>query len=70
MYQVPARYDGLDNDDDLSIDEVGETESEVTFFNAVYPEIGMHYWVTGSTRLTGSASYFITSDGRDSDFWF
>ena len=40
-----------------------------TFF-AIYPEIGVHFWLTGKTRLTASGSHFINSEGRDHDFWF
>lgn len=38
-------------------------------FAAVYPEVGVHYWVTHDTRLTFNARYMVTTEGRDHDFW-
>lgn len=35
---------------------------------AIYPEAGIHYWITENFRVTGSASYYVSSKGRDSDF--
>jgi len=68
--QVSARDDGIDNDDDGSIDERGETKSDPNFLASVYPELGAHFWLNSSTRLTASAQYHLTTEGRDSDFWF
>lgn len=62
--------DGLDNDDDGAIDEVGELDIEFDgWLSAVYPEVGVHFWATGHGRLTGFARYLITTDGRDTDDW-
>lgn len=65
-----AVSDGRDNDDDGSIDERGERRADPEFMASVYPELGMHYWLTSDLRLTASAQYHFTTDGRDSDFWF
>lgn len=65
-----AVTDGRDNDDDGSIDERGERKSDPEFMASVYPELGVHWWVTSDLRLTTSAQYHFTTDGRDSDFWF
>ena len=35
---------------------------------AVYPEVGCHFWCNSRWRLTASASYQFTTDGRNSDF--
>lgn len=35
---------------------------------AIHPEAGINYWITENFRVTGSASYYVTSAGRDSDF--
>jgi hypothetical protein len=40
------------------------------FIASVYPEVGIHFWLTGSTRLTAGAQYHVTPQGRDDDFWF
>jgi len=61
-------------------DEVTGTHGSLTFsatdeedlargFAAVYPEIGAHLWITRSTRRTASASHYVTTEGRDFDFW-
>lgn len=68
--QVGARDDNIDNDDDGAIDERGETRTRGEFIASVYPELGVHYWLTSGLRMTGSAQYHVTTDGRDSDFWF
>lgn len=38
-------------------------------FAAVYPEIGIHYWLDATTRATLSAGYYFNSKGRNDDFW-
>lgn len=68
--QVSAEDDFIDNDGDGSIDEPGETEYEVdNIIASIYPEAGIHYWATDTSRLTLSAKYHMTSEGRDNDFW-
>ncbi len=68
--QIPARDDFIDNDDDGSIDERGETSSEYRWLSAVYPEVGVYFWLNSSVRLSTSGAYYVTTEGRDSDFWF
>lgn len=65
-----ADGDGVDNDDDGFTDEFGEQDKNYKAFTAVYPEVGVHAWLTGKTRLTASARYYVTEEGRDDDFWF
>jgi hypothetical protein len=67
---VDADFDNIDNDDDDWIDEPGEQRKEFEYFAAIYPEVGVHLWATPRLRITGSAAYMLTSQGRDSDFWF
>jgi hypothetical protein len=69
-HEYSARNDWLDNDTDGSIDEVGEVETETDWLSAVYPEVGVHYWLNSSVRATASGAYYVTTEGRDSDFWF
>lgn len=59
--------DGLDNDNNLLIDETGEDLSE--YFASVFPETGLHFWLTPRVRLTTSAAYHFTTTGRDDDQW-
>ncbi|MBP89422.1 MAG: hypothetical protein CMJ64_22375 [Planctomycetaceae bacterium] len=59
--------DGLDNDNNLLVDEPNEDLSE--YFASVYPEVGVHYWLTPRVRLTAGAAYQVTSTGRDDDQW-
>ena len=63
-----ADKDGTDNDGDGDVDEFGEDETN--FVGAVAPELGIHYWLTSRMRLTGSADYRLTSDGRGNDSLF
>ena len=65
-----ADNDGIDNDDDGAVDEFGEETDEYKAIVAVYPEVGLHAWLTGSTRLTASGRYYVTEEGRDDDFWY
>ena len=69
-HEVEAENDFIDNDDDGSIDELGEVDDDMRFLASVYPELGAHFWLTSSTRMTASAQYHITTEGRDSDYWF
>ena len=61
----PADYDGIDNDGDLSVDEVGEEEEQRDYLFAIYPEAGVHLWLNESVRLTGSWRHYVTSKGPD-----
>ncbi|QDT39548.1 hypothetical protein [Stratiformator vulcanicus] len=65
---LSAEDDQRDNDGDLFIDEAGEESEESHGFLTIYPEAGLHYWLSPSFRLTGSAAYHVTSQGRDADF--
>lgn len=67
---VRADGDGIDNDNDSFIDEPGETKEDYIFLGAAYPEVGLHFWLTPSVRLTSSAAYYFTTAGRSHDFWF
>ncbi|MCA9268315.1 MAG: hypothetical protein KDA41_07580 [Planctomycetales bacterium] len=69
-YYEPADSDGVDNDDDFFIDEPGEERETNDYFAAVYPEVGVHAWLTSNWRATASASYLVTTEGRDHDFWY
>lgn len=63
--------DGLDNDDDMWIDEADERETSTidSMLTAVYPEVGAHFWIDGNWRVTTFGRYLVTSFGRDSDDW-
>lgn len=63
----PATDDGVDNDDDSVIDEAGEEKEITDYLWAVYPEAGLHIWLTDAVRITGTYRYYVTTDGRDSD---
>jgi hypothetical protein len=65
-YDVVAAALDDDDDDDLFDDPEDE---RLRLVGAVYPEVGLHVWVTDRLRLTGSAAYYVTTEGRDNDFW-
>ncbi|MBU1172749.1 MAG: hypothetical protein KKD44_24590 [Proteobacteria bacterium] len=68
--EEPAEDDGLDNDDDGTIDESGEKKEIIeNVIGTIYPEAGLHIWVSPSSRLTFSNKYNFTSEGRENDFW-
>lgn len=48
----------------------GDEETEAQFLGAIYPEAGVHVWLNGRTRLSASASYWVTTVGREHDFWY
>ena len=60
----PLLYALLDDDD---FDN--EPRKYVHSFAAVYPEVGVHFWLDGKTRATLSAGYYFHSEGRDKDYW-
>jgi hypothetical protein len=65
-----AESDGIDNDDNGMVDEPHETRLTTDWFAAIYPEIGLHIWATPRMRWTGSAAYYVSTEGRDHDFWY
>ncbi len=69
-HEVCGEHDWIDNDDDGWTDEWGEKDTETGFLAAVYPELGAHFWLNGRARLTVSGAYLVTTEGRNSDFWF
>lgn len=66
---IPAEHDNIDNDGNGSVDEDDEVRSEGHFLGGISPEIGAHYWLTSSSRLTVSGQYLFTTEGRASDMW-
>jgi len=32
------------------------------------PNKGVHFWLTGKHRLTASAAYYLTTEGRSHDY--
>ena len=60
--------DGTDNDNNGVTDDEGDYEID-GWRTSVYPELGLHAWLTSRLRLTGSVAYHITTEGRDHDYW-
>lgn len=53
------------------LDSLNDEESTSTqFLGAAYPEAGVHVWLNGHTRLSASASYWVTTSAHDHDFWY
>lgn len=50
-------------------DSLFADEEESQAFGAIYPEVGMHFWLNGCTRLSVSASHWFSSEGREHDLW-
>lgn len=48
----------------------GEESTSTQFLGAAYPEAGVHVWLNGRTRLSASASYWVTTSAHDHDFWY
>ncbi len=67
---VVADNDGIDNDGDGWTDEPGEEKEVITdSMLTVYPEVGLHLWITDNIRLTGSLKYYETTKSSTHDFW-
>ncbi|NOZ41228.1 MAG: hypothetical protein GXP24_13530 [Planctomycetes bacterium] len=64
--EIGRSEDGIDNDFDGFVDNSGEAES--TFVGALIPEAGCHFWLTPGWRVTGSASYYVTTSGPEDNF--
>lgn len=68
--RVHADNDGIDNDNDGVIDEAGETKNQVKDFIAgIYPEVGVHFWLSKNVGLNASSKYHITTEGRKFYYW-
>ena len=68
--EVDADSDGVDNDEDGTIDEPNETKwvTEDTMV-ATCPEVGLMVYLDKFSQLVLSAKHYYTDKGRDSDFW-
>ncbi len=64
--EIGLSEDGIDNDFDGFVDNSGEVENE--FVGALIPEAGCHFWLTPGWRVTGSASYHVTTSGPEDNF--
>lgn len=61
-----------DEDDDDTLGEalIRTRRGKTHGFAAIYPELGVHYWLNSRTRVTASGSYWISTQGRAQDSWF
>ena len=57
----------IDDDGDGEIDESDELADDGVI--AIYPEAGVHFWLTPEWRLTGSTSYWVAVDEDLDGFW-
>jgi len=68
--RASADNDWIDNDDDGFTDEYGEEKEIIdNVLGSIYPEAGIHLWISDKTRLTLTAKYQITTEGSDHNFW-
>lgn len=68
---VSAEDDFQDNDDDGAIDEFGEEKERFSgWISSIYPEVGVHAWLSADVRLSVQGRYLITTEGRDADDWW
>ncbi|MEZ6059209.1 MAG: hypothetical protein R3C19_02490 [Planctomycetaceae bacterium] len=65
---VSAVSDGRDNDHDGFIDEVGEKRSQGIF--TLYPEAGLHFWMTPKSRLSLVAQVHLAPQSDVDDFGY
>ena len=46
-----------------------EDETNASAIAGIYPELGVHCWLTSRLRISGSASCYVTTTGREHDSW-
>ena len=68
--KTPAEDDNIDNDRDHSTDEDGETARHSKLYAAVYPEVGVSWWLSSRSRATLSVQHHFSTSGRDEDYTF
>jgi hypothetical protein len=68
--KTPAEDDNIDNDRDHSTDEDGETAKHSKLYAAVYPEVGVSWWLSSRSRATLSVQHHFSTSGRDEDYTF
>jgi len=67
--RVPARNDGIDNNNNGFIDERGETKSQITnVISAIYPEAGVRFHLTEKLAISLSAKHYFSSEGEAFNF--
>jgi len=59
-----------EHDDSYHLPHHHHDDSAVRGIAGVYPELGLHYWLSGRSRLSLSGSYLVTTEGRGDDFWY
>jgi hypothetical protein len=50
-------------------DDLWDDDDDANGIGAVYPEVGTHFWLNGSTRVSLSASRWFTTMDGDHDLW-
>ncbi|MFN6334064.1 MAG: hypothetical protein ACK45A_20065, partial [Planctomyces sp.] len=55
---------------DHSTDEDGETAKHSKLYAAVYPEVGVSWWLSSRSRATLSVQHHFSTSGRDEDYTF
>ena len=63
---IAVNADGRDNDNDGRIDEHDEEENKTVF--SIYPEAGLHLWMTSRVRCSLVGQYHFTPEGGVDDF--
>lgn len=70
-FPASAEDDDIDHDKDGSVDEDGEmSRGSFEMYGAIYPELGLHFWLKSDVRATVSAQYHFSTAGRKHDYWF
>lgn len=59
--------DGIDDDGNGLVDDLGEETNDYVL--AIYPEAGVHFWVTPEWRMTASTSYWVAVTDEVDGFW-
>lgn len=62
-------YLGVSAGDDRHNDLPGFDHEDSHAFGAVYPEVGLHFWLNGTKRVSFSAAHWFTTNGFDHDLW-
>jgi len=59
--------DGFDDDGNGLVDDFGEETNDHVL--AIYPEAGVHFWLTPEWRITASTSYWVAVTDEVDGFW-
>ena len=66
---VPLIIDVATDSEDRANSLTNDESETIGGLAALYPEVGVHFWLNGQIRFTTFGRYLVTTEGREFDDW-